>query len=187
MSTKIHDVMTRHPRAVNGQTSVSEAARLMEADDIGSLPVVEVGPGRAEGEDTEREAARLVGLLTDRDIAIRVVAAGRDPETTSVSEVASRDVVTVGPEDDLDDALAQMARAQVRRLPVVVRDQELVGMLSQADLSRGAKEKQVGELVEAISRPPRGPRVSGGDLTDGADARDSAGASPRERVRDQEA
>jgi CBS domain-containing protein len=169
MGTKILDVMTRHPRAVNGQTSVREAARLMDADDVGSLPVVEV-------EDT----ARLVGVLTDRDIAIRVVAAGRDPETTSVSEVASRDVVTVTPDDDLDDALAQMARTQVRRLPVVIRDQELVGMLSQADLPRGAKEKQVGEVVEAISRPPRGPRVSGGDLAD-SEPRTSPAESSRDR------
>ncbi len=169
MGTKILDVMTRHPRAVHGQTSVREAARLMEADDVGSLPVVEV-----------EDAARLVGVLTDRDIAIRVVAAGRDPETTSVGEVASRDVLTVTPDDDLDEALAQMARAQVRRLPVVIRDQELVGMLSQADLSRGAKEKQVGEVVEAISRPPRGPRVSGGDLSD-SEPRMSPAESSRDR------
>lgn len=185
MGTKIHDVMTRHPRAVDGRTSIREAARLMEADDVGSLPVVEVGGAQAEDTEVEnREAenrgaagtARLVGVLTDRDIAIRVVAAGRDPETTSVSEVASRDVVTVTPDDDLDEALAQMARAQVRRLPVVVGERELVGMLSQADLARGAKEKQVGEVVEAISRPPRGPRVSGGDLA-GPEARES----PRDR------
>ena len=153
MGTKIVDVMTRHPRAVEADTSVREAARLMEGDDVGSLPVVEM-----DG------AARLIGVLTDRDIALRVVAAGRDPETTPVSEVASRDVVTVTPDDDLDDALTRMARAQVRRLPVIVGDGELVGMLSQADLPRVTKEKNVGEIVGAISRPPRGPRVSGGDL-----------------------
>jgi signal-transduction protein with cAMP-binding, CBS, and nucleotidyltransferase domain len=133
----------------------------MEGDDVGSLPVVEM-----------RDVARLIGVLTDRDIALRVVAAGRDPQTTPVGEVASRDVITVTPDDDLDDALTRMARAQVRRLPVVVGDGELVGMLSQADLPRATKEKNVGEIVGAISRPPRGPRVSGGDLaeTDPADA-----------------
>jgi len=83
----------------------------MEGDDVGSLPVVKMGG-----------VAQLIGVLTDRDIALRVVAAGRDPETTSVSEVASRDVITVTPEDDLDDALTKMARSQVRRLPVVVGD-----------------------------------------------------------------
>ena len=75
MGTKIVDVMTRHPRAVEAQTSVREAARLVAGDDLGSLPVVEM-----QGE------AMLIGVLTDRDIALRVVAAGRDPETTAVSE-----------------------------------------------------------------------------------------------------
>ena len=155
MGTKIVEVMTKHPRAVAADTSVREAARLMEGDDVGSLPVVEKGG-----------ATRLIGVLTDRDIALRVVAAGRDPETTPVSEVASRDIVTVTPDDDLDDALTQMARAQVRRLPVVAGEGELVGILSQADLTRATKEKNVGEIVGAISRPPRGPRVSGGDLAE---------------------
>lgn len=153
MATKILDVMTRHPRAVDTQTSVREAARLMEVDDVGSLPVVEDG-------------ARLVGVVTDRDIALRVVAQGLDPERTSVSQVASQDVLTLTPEDDLDDALTLMARAQVRRVPIVVRDHELVGMLSQADLGQAAKEKRVGEVVEAISRQPKGPRVGGGDLAE---------------------
>lgn len=163
MGTKIVDVMTRHPRAVEADTSVREAARLMEGDDVGSLPVVERDGG-----------ARLIGVLTDRDIAMRVVAAGRDPETTPVSEVASREVITVTPDDDLDEALTRMARAQVRRLPVVVGDGDLVGMLSQADLPRVTKEKNVGEIVGAISRPPRGPRVSGGDLSETAPAGSSA-------------
>lgn len=149
MGTKIHEVMTARPLAVESQTSVREAARLMESEDVGSLPVVE-------------EGARLVGVVTDRDVVIRVVAAGRDPESTVVGEIASRDLVTLTPEDDLDDALALMAREQVRRLPVVVRDDELVGVLSQADIAHSAKDKHVGEVVEAISRPAHGPRVSGG-------------------------
>jgi CBS domain-containing protein len=149
MGTKIADVMTRHPRAVEAQTSVREAARLMEGDDVGSLPVVEA-----------QDSPRLIGVLTDRDIALRVVAAGRDPETTVVSDVASREIETVTPDDDLDDALERMARAQVRRLPVVVNEGDLVGILSQADLPRITKEKNVGEIVGAISRPPRGPRIA---------------------------
>jgi CBS domain-containing protein len=155
MGTKIVDVMTKHPRAVEANTSVREAARLMEGDDVGSLPVVEM-----------HDSAKLVGVLTDRDIALRVVAAGRDPESTPVGEVASREVYTINPDDDLDEALRRMAQAQVRRLPVVLEDGELVGILSQADLPRLTKEKNVGEIVGAISRPPRGPRVSGGDLAD---------------------
>jgi CBS domain-containing protein len=175
MATKILDVMTRHPRAVDTQTSVREAARLMEVDDVGSLPVVEDG-------------ARLVGVVTDRDIALRVVAQGLDPERTSVSQVASQDVLTLTPEDDLDDALRLMARAQVRRVPIVVRDHELVGMLSQADLGQAAKEKRVGEVVEAISRRPKGPRVGGGDLAEPEreDAHDELSERRTDPARDRE-
>jgi len=168
MGTKIVDVMTKHPRAVEADTSVREAARLMEGDDVGSLPVVD-----------KDGAARLIGVLTDRDIALRVVAAGLDPETTPVSDVASREVVTVTPDDDLDDALTRMARAQVRRLPVVIAEGELVGILSQADLPRLTKEKNVGEVIGAISRPPRGPRISGGDLAQPEPRDPTAGTSDR--------
>jgi CBS domain-containing protein len=149
VGTKISEVMTTRPRAVEPQTSVREAARLMESEDVGSLPIVQ-------------EGARLVGVVTDRDIAVRVVGRGLDAEETTVADIASRDVLTLTPDDDLEDALTLMARAQVRRVPVVVREGELVGIVSQADVARSdAKEKHVGEVVEAISRPPRGPRVAG--------------------------
>jgi CBS domain-containing protein len=153
MGTKISEVMTTRPRAVEGQTPVREAARLMESEDVGSLPVVQDG-------------ARLVGVVTDRDIAVRVVAGGLDPDKTSVDEIATREPFTLTPDDDLDDALTLMARAQVRRVPIVLsegeREGELVGVVSQADIARSdAKEKHVGEVVEAISQPPRGPRVTG--------------------------
>ena len=151
--TKIAEVMTDRPRAVAPETSIQEAARLMEEEDVGSLPVVE-------------EGARLVGIVTDRDIAVRAVARGLEPEGTSVMDIASKDVYGVAPDDDLDDALEMMARAQVRRLPVVVRDNELVGMIAQADVARTSKEKTTGEVVEAISKAPRGPRVAGADTTD---------------------
>lgn len=146
MGTKIADLMTQRPRAVERQTPVQEAARLMELEDVGSLPVVEQG-------------SRLVGLVTDRDIALRIVGRGLDPERTTVGDIASDELVTLTPEHELDDALALMARAQVRRLPIVIRDNELVGMLSQADVATLGKEKLTGELVEEISQPPRGPRV----------------------------
>jgi CBS domain-containing protein len=155
MGTKIAEVMTKRPRAVTPQTSVREAARLMEEEDVGSLPVVD-------------EGARLVGIVTDRDVALRVVGRGLDPEETSVDDVASKEVYVLTPDDDLDEALKVMAQAQVRRLPIVVRENELVGMIAQADISHGAKEKQVGEVVEAISQRPRGPRVTGADTGGGS-------------------
>lgn len=159
MGTKIAEVMTERPRAVTSQTSVREAARLMDEEDVGALPVVE-------------EGTRLVGIVTDRDVALRVVGRGLDPETTRVGEIASADMVALGPEHDLDEALAVMAREQVRRLPIVVREYELVGMLTQADVARAGKDKTTGEMVEAISQPPRHPRVSGED----------SGGSSRARV-----
>jgi len=110
----------------------------MKDEDVGSVPVVDDG--------------RLVGILTDRDIVIRAVAERRDPQAVKVDEVASRELVTVEPEQDLDEALTLMARHQVRRLPVVEGEQ-LVGMLAQADVALEEKEKKVGEVLEEISKP----------------------------------
>ena len=113
----------------------------MDMEDIGSLPVVDDG-------------SHLVGIVTDRDIALRVVAAGLDPQATCVGDVASRDVVALTPDHDLDDALTLMAREQVRRLPVVIEENELVGMITQADIALTAKERSTGQVVEKISEPP---------------------------------
>jgi CBS domain-containing protein len=110
----------------------------MKSEDVGSLPVVDDG--------------HLVDVLTDRDIVVRAVAEGVDPNAIVVGDVASRGLVTVDPEQDLDEALALMARHQVRRLPVVEQDR-LVGIVAQADVAHGVKAKQAGEVVEEISKP----------------------------------
>jgi CBS domain-containing protein len=168
MATKIAEVMSDRPRAVTEETSVREAVRLMEEEDVGSLPVV-------------REGARLVGIVTDRDVALRVVGHGLDPETTHVGEIASTDLIAVTPEHDLDKALELMAREQVRRLPVIAGENQLVGMFAQADLARLGKDKDAGQVVEAISRPPRGPRVAGHD--DSSSSRVGLGDSREEARR----
>jgi CBS domain-containing protein len=144
MAKSVEEVMTGRPRAVRAEAAIEEAAQIMELEDVGSLPVVD-------------EDGRLLGIVTDRDIAIRAVARGRSP-STSVGEVASSDVVAVAPGDDLDVALDSMARHRVRRLPVIQGD-VLVGMLAQADVARDAGEKTVGEVVGLISQPNSGPRV----------------------------
>jgi CBS domain-containing protein len=136
--------MTTDPRSITPRDVVVEAARLMRDEDIGSLPVTEEG--------------RLVGMLTDRDIAVRVVAEGRSPNSTTVGEVLSPDPVAAGPDQDLDEALHLMAQHQVRRLPVV-EDDRLVGILAQADVALEEKEKKIGELVESISQPSVGERL----------------------------
>jgi CBS domain-containing protein len=142
---KVHEVMTDRPRCVTPQTPVTEAAQLMENEDVGSLPIL--------------DGDQLAGMVTDRDIVIRAVAKGKDPKGMPVREVASRDLVTVHADDDLSDALQLMASHQVRRLPVVDDDNRLVGIVAQADIASEAKEKAVGEMVEDISKSPTGPRV----------------------------
>ena len=145
MGTKVREVMTERPRCVTLETPISEAAQLMESDDIGSLPVL--------------EGDQLAGMITDRDIVIRAIAQGKDPRGMPVREVASRELVTVYADDDLATALKKMASEQVRRLPVVDDENRLVGVLAQADVALEAKEKTVGEMVEEISKSPAGPRL----------------------------
>jgi CBS domain-containing protein len=137
MAKSVRDAMTEAPQSIGASASVVEAARLMREHHIGSLPV------------TEDE--RLVGMITDRDITTRVVAESAVPETTSVGEVYSRDLISVEPNSDLEEALRLMARHQVRRLPVVENDR-LVGMVAQADIALKENER-TGELVGAISEP----------------------------------
>ena len=137
MAKSVRDAMTEDPRSIGASASVVEAAQLMRQQHIGSLPV------------TEDE--RLVGMITDRDITTRVVAERAVPETTSVGDVYSRDLISVESNNDLEEALRLMARHQVRRLPVV-ESGRLVGMVAQADIA--LKESQrTGELVGAISEP----------------------------------
>ena len=137
MATTVHDLMTRDPRTVTPRTTVVEVARVMRDEDAGSLPVV--------------EDERLVGTVTDRDVAIRVVAEGRPLETT-VDEIATRELVTIDPQQDVDEALRLMSEHQVRRLPVCEEDGRLVGVLAQADVARRAGDSRAGDTVEKISR-----------------------------------
>ncbi len=134
---QIRDVMTSNPTTVERSTNILEAAKVMAGEDVGPLPVTDGG--------------RLVGIVTDRDIVTRVLAEERDAQSTTVGDICSSDLVTVTPEDDLDQALRTMASAQVRRLPVVEGDR-IVGIVAQADVARQAPEQQTGEIVEEISR-----------------------------------
>jgi len=138
MDRSIRDVMSSNPCAIDADKPVAYAAKMMKQEDVGLAPVV--------------EGDRLVGTLTDRDIVVRVVAEGKDPQTVTVREVASTDLITIDPQQDLDEALRLMASKQVRRLPVV-EEGRLVGVLAQADIAREAEEQQTGQLVEDISQP----------------------------------
>jgi CBS domain-containing protein len=138
MAKTVREAMTTNPCTIDADKPAAYAARMMRDEDVGIAPIV--------------EGDRLVGVLTDRDIAVRVVAEGLDPDRVKVSEVASRDVVTLDPNQDLDEALRLLARHQVRRLPVVEEDGRVVGVVAQADVAREADERRTGEVVEQISR-----------------------------------
>ena len=138
MGKKIQDVMTQNPCSIDAEKPVSYAAKMMRDEDVGFAPIV--------------EGNRLVGTLTDRDIAVKVVAEGRDPGSTRVQEVASTDLVTVDPQQDLDEALRLMATNQVRRLAVVEEDGKLVGVVAQKDVAEQGDDARTGQVVEQISQ-----------------------------------
>src|SRR5256884_1406054 len=138
MAKSVQELMTSNPCSIDSDKSVAYAAKMMRDENVGLAPIV--------------EGDRLVGTVTDRDVTIRVVAEGKDPESTKVKEIASTDLVTVDPQQDLDEALRLMAQHQVRRLPVVENEGRVVGVLAQADIAEEAKPKKVGELVEEISK-----------------------------------
>jgi CBS domain-containing protein len=141
MEKSVRDAMSEDPRSIGTSASVVEAARLMREADVGSIPIT-------EGDE-------LVGMITDRDITTRVVADAADLETTSVGDICSRDVTSVEPDRDHEDAVELMARHQVRRLPVV-ENGRLIGLVAQADIALAGDETKTGELVEAISEPRPG-------------------------------
>ncbi|HXH87877.1 MAG TPA: CBS domain-containing protein [Gaiellaceae bacterium] len=133
----IQDTMTSSPTTIDSGTTAQDAARTMKSEDVGSLPIV--------------DDDRLVGVITDRDLAIRVLAEGKDGETT-VGEIASKDVVTIDPQQTLEEAVRLMAEHQLRRLPVVEEDGKLVGILAQADIAKLGHDELTGEAVQQISQ-----------------------------------
>jgi CBS domain-containing protein len=138
MGQSIKDVMTSNPCSIDADKSVAYAAKMLRDEDVGVAPIV--------------EGDKLIGMLTDRDIAIRVVAEGRAPDQVTVRDVASKQVVTIDPQQNLDEALRIMAKHKVRRLPVVEEDGKLVGVVAQADVAREGDDAETGKLVEEISQ-----------------------------------
>jgi CBS domain-containing protein len=138
--TTAREIMTPGVECVSVGETLVDAARRMRELDVGSLPIC--------GDND-----RLAGMLTDRDIVVRVLAEGRDPSSVKVGDLADGNVVTIGADDSVEDALATMSKHGVRRLPVI-DGHDLVGMLSQADIARNLPEGKTGDLVEAISSAP---------------------------------
>jgi len=136
--TKVREVMTAGAECVGENETLVDAARKMRDLDVGALPIC--------GEDN-----RLKGVLTDRDIVVKVIAEGGDPSSTTAGQLGEGKPVTIGADDSVEEALKTMSDHQVRRLPVIDGHQ-LVGMLSQADVARQLPEHKVGEVVEDISQ-----------------------------------
>ena len=137
MSKTAREVMTSGAECVGENDSVLDAARKLAELGVGSMPIC--------GEDN-----RLKGMLTDRDIVVKVLAQGKDPGETRAGELGEGKPVTIGADDSVDEALRTMIDHKVRRLPVI-DGHDLVGIVSQADLATNIDEQKVGDLVEAIS------------------------------------
>jgi CBS domain-containing protein len=135
----VADVMSSNVRVVNPDETVQQATRLMRDEDTGVLPV-------GEGD-------RLIGIVTDRDVALRLVAEGKDPTRTKVREVMSQDLKYVFEDEDLGHVADNMAEQQVRRLPVVNRNKRLVGVISLGDLARGSRSGEfAGRAMHGVAR-----------------------------------
>ncbi len=139
---KVKDIMTSDPVSVTPETPLREAARMMKQHNVGIIPVV------------EREGSKqLVGVITDRDIAVRCVAEGHDSSKCPVREAMSSDVQTARADDDVSSVMRLMGKEQVRRIPIVDERGGLVGIVAQADIVREADDENLAEeTVEKISR-----------------------------------
>ena len=135
--TTARDIMTKGADHLSGSATVMEAAQRLASEDYGALPIC--------------DGDTLQGMITDRDIVVKVLAAGKDPASTKVIDLIQGEVVTIGADDSIEEAARTMADHQVRRLPVI-DGQKLVGMLSQADLARTGNDGLVGDAVQGISQ-----------------------------------
>jgi CBS domain-containing protein len=139
---KCNEVMTKNPVCCLPSDSVAKAAELMKSGNIGSIPVI-------ENEQTQK----LVGIVTDRDLALKIIADGRDAKSTKVELVMTHKVITCHADDDLQKALDAMAEQQLRRILVVDHDNRIVGIIAQADVAtRAGQPEKTAEMVKEISQ-----------------------------------
>lgn len=143
---KVRDIMTRNPECVMQQDDLQRVSKLMLQHDVGALPVVE-----------SRENRKVIGMITDRDIVVRVIAEGKDVTRATVSDAMSSGVATVSENDSMDRVFSVMSEKKVRRVPVVDEQNQLVGIVAQADVALESRDQEkVIDTVEEISEPKRG-------------------------------
>ena len=137
---QLREVMTRNPEVVQPDATLEEAARKMDQLDIGPLPVC--------------DGDRLVGLVTDRDITVRATSAGKDPRSTVIREAMTQDLVYCYEDQDVKDAARMMEDKQIRRLPILSREQRLVGIVSLGDIATDTHDDRLtGRVLEEVSEP----------------------------------
>ena len=139
---RIENIMTRQPVCCSPGDSLRIVAEMMRQNDVGAIPVV-----------SDQVSKRLLGIITDRDICVTAIAAGKDPHTTPVAEFYTRDVVTCFPDDTLAACELKMKEHKVRRIPVVDRENCCVGIVVQADIARVERPEGLQELLAEISKP----------------------------------
>lgn len=140
---KCSEIMTSDPVCCSTSDNVQRAAQLMKSEDVGPIPVVE-----------DERTKKLIGIVTDRDLVLKVLAEGRDPVNTLVNDVMSSELVTCHPEDDLQEAMQLMSETQVRRIPVIDEIGILVGIIAQADIATRIEQPEaVEDVLEKISEP----------------------------------
>lgn len=136
------EIMTRNPECCLPSDSVMKAAQLMKSEDVGPIPIV-----------ADKDGKRLTGIVTDRDLAIKVVAEARDPKTTNVEDIMSSDIVSCKDNDDVKTAIKLMEDYQVRRIPVVDQRDQLLGIIAQADVAtRLGNTNMAGKVVKEVSQ-----------------------------------
>ncbi len=141
MTQAIRDIMTKDIECASPESTVKDAASALKAHDIGSMPVC--------------EGKRVVGIITDRDIAIRAVAEGLDPGSTKVRDVMSKDIVSIREDADLSEAERLMRDRQLRRLPVLNGEGNLVGYLAIAKIARTESPEEAGKVLQGVSQPTK--------------------------------
>jgi len=139
---KCNEVMTKNPVCCLPNDSVAKAAELMQRENIGSVPVIE-----------NEQSQKLIGIVTDRDLALKIVSVALDAKSTKVEAVMTHEVVTCRADDDLQKALDAMAEHQLRRIPIVDNDNKILGIIAQADVAtRADQPEKTAEMVKEISQ-----------------------------------
>jgi CBS domain-containing protein len=141
-NNRVSEVMTPNPQCVSAKDSIMDAARIMQSADTGVVPVV--------------DGKKIIGMITDRDIVVRLIAEGKDVQKAHVNEVMTKSVRKVDEDAPINEVVELMSKAQIRRVPVVNKNDEIVGIVSLADLATGGKTQtgKVGKTVEEISEGP---------------------------------